>query len=250
MPTTLIRTITVATAIAVTFAVAAPAEAQNKCDSAKLKCMSKKALCLLKVHEKAIKKGELADSEKLDKCKAKFDGPAKGCVAKVEGKQNGEKPESVCTVSGNTLDMETIVDDFVALALSGIQTGGVPNSTPTPPSTATPVSTPTPVVCGAFNDPTCGGNCPANEVCTGGGSGICSCVPECFRVDIGCVGSCGVSGGACGCDDGFCVEGFCSSQGDCPAGFCFQGVCVGATCALDADCVSGLCNCSGSCMCQ
>jgi hypothetical protein len=97
-----------------------PAPPRNTCDAGKLKCMRNKAACILKVHEKARKTGTVPDGAKIAACQLKFDDPAKGCVAKVEAKQTADKPETICSVPGNTALLEGIVDAYVTDALAGI----------------------------------------------------------------------------------------------------------------------------------
>ena len=97
-----------------------PAPPRNTCDAGKLKCMRNKAACILKVHEKAMRTGTVPDAAKIALCQVKFDDPAKGCVAKVEAKQTAEKPETICSISGNTAVLEGIVDAYVTDALAGI----------------------------------------------------------------------------------------------------------------------------------
>jgi hypothetical protein len=257
--------------LVVALSLAPSASAQNppnKCDSAKLDCMRKKANCLLKVHRKAIKKGELPDAEKLDTCKAKFDDPVKGCVARAEAKQNFAKPNTVCTVVGNTASMETIVDDFVDQALIGIVTGGVPNPTPTATpgggeATPTTTNTPAAATCGdpPNSYPACGGSCPNAGTCLADEFVTESCLCTLSECDLlinpvtgvgACVGSCAITGGSCACSAGSCVGGGCILPQDCPAGqLCVSGFCTAGACATDADCVAGTaCLCNSSCACQ
>ena len=92
------------------------AAAQNKCDAGKLKCVAKKKACLLNVETKALKKGVAVDAAKRQKCRDKFDGgidPSKGCIGKLEGKQQDGKPETLCTVTGDAVSLEATVDAFV-----------------------------------------------------------------------------------------------------------------------------------------
>ncbi len=97
--------------------LSATAQAQNKCDSGKLKCIEKKTSCLLKVRAAALQKGGAPDAGKLTLCQTKFDDPGKGCIAKLEAKQILGKPETVCTVTGDVTTLESAVDDFVASAI-------------------------------------------------------------------------------------------------------------------------------------
>jgi len=104
------------------------APAKNKCDAGKVKCVDKKQDCLLKEHSKAEKKGvpvgDAKVQEKLQKCIDKFDGGTKGfeksCIGKLEGKQKLEKPETVCTTTGDLAALEAKVDAFVLDVVSEI----------------------------------------------------------------------------------------------------------------------------------
>ncbi len=103
-------------ALAVALAFAAPASAQNKCSAGKVKCVDGKQKCKLGCHAKAEGKGVAVDAACLTKCEDKFDGgavPTKGCFAKLESKQDGAKPETVCPSTGDTAALEAKVDAFV-----------------------------------------------------------------------------------------------------------------------------------------
>jgi hypothetical protein len=98
------------------------ASAKNKCDSGKMKCVSTKVSCKLKARSDAIKKGvSVLDPKvqaKLQKCADKFDGGTpedfeKGCIGKLEGKQKLDKPETLCTVTGDLAALEAKADAFV-----------------------------------------------------------------------------------------------------------------------------------------
>jgi len=122
-------------ALAVVFTFAAvPVHAQgvpgadrNRCLAGKNKCVSKKIKGLMKCSEKCQKKpakcGQaLTDCEQ--KVMGKFDGglnPAKGCFAKLEGKADPLKPESVCTTTGDTASMEILVDTAVGDLLATLE---------------------------------------------------------------------------------------------------------------------------------
>ena len=58
-----VRVTLVVAALLISVALGSAASAQNTCNSGKLKCMAKKAQCILKVHAKGIKKGEAPDAE-------------------------------------------------------------------------------------------------------------------------------------------------------------------------------------------
>jgi hypothetical protein len=101
-------------AIDPSFPVVRPA---NSCDAGKKGCVRTKARCLLTVESNAAKKNVPVDQAALSKCKAKFDGgskPEKGCIAKLEAKQNPNKPKTVCSVTGDRTTLESMVDAFVA----------------------------------------------------------------------------------------------------------------------------------------
>ena len=110
------RLIVAVTVLVGALAFGTVALAQNKCDAGKLKCVAKKKACLLNVEGKALKKGIPVDSAKRQKCLDKFDGgavPAKGCIAKLEAKEDLTKPETICSVTGDTASLEATVDAFV-----------------------------------------------------------------------------------------------------------------------------------------
>jgi hypothetical protein len=164
--------------------------------------------------------------------------------------------------------METIVDDFVDLALSGIVSGGMPNPTPTAtpggvPPTPAATNTPAALTCGQPPNeyPTCGGSCPNAGTCLADQfvTEDCFCtLSECDRLvnpvtGVGaCVGSCAITGGTCACTGGLCLGGVCILPQDCPAGqVCAFGICTAGACATNGDCVAGTtCVCDTSCGCQ
>jgi hypothetical protein len=89
--------------------------AQNACDAGKVKCVSKRLGCVMKVKAKALKAGEAEDQAKLQKCFDKFDGgaaPSKGCFAKLEGKQDPAKPKTLCTTTGDVASIALSADTF------------------------------------------------------------------------------------------------------------------------------------------
>jgi len=100
---------------------------KSKCDMGKIQCVRKKQACILAVHAKAERKGKPTDSAALQKCTDAFDGGSegfsKGCVGKLETKQNPQKPETLCTVTGDLATLEARVDSFVADAASEIDPG-------------------------------------------------------------------------------------------------------------------------------
>jgi uncharacterized repeat protein (TIGR01451 family) len=109
-----------------TLSICIGACAPNKCDAGKMKCVSKKQACLLKAYATAVAKGEPIDAAALQRCRDAFDGgaagPAKGCIGKLEAKQDPSKPETVCTVTGDVATLEQIIDDFLLDSTSQILT--------------------------------------------------------------------------------------------------------------------------------
>lgn len=100
-----------AAAMAVLLVFDGTAQAQNKCQAGKIKCVSKKKSCLLGVEAKARNKGLAPDPAKLQACKDKYDGgthPTKGCFAKLEAKNDGP-----CVTTDDSAAFETKVDAFV-----------------------------------------------------------------------------------------------------------------------------------------
>jgi hypothetical protein len=78
----------------------------------------------LAAHAKAEKKGVQVDGTAVLKCTDKFDGGTKGfvkgCIGKLEAKQDAQKPETLCAMTGDLLALEAQVDTFVADVVSGI----------------------------------------------------------------------------------------------------------------------------------
>lgn len=100
-----------ALAALLTFGTMSSAQGPNKCLAGKNKCVSKKMQGLLKCHNKAEKVGAVLDPNCTAKVIAKFDGgvnPAKGCVAKLEAKNDGP-----CVTNGDEAALESKVDAFV-----------------------------------------------------------------------------------------------------------------------------------------
>ena len=83
-----------------------------------MKCVAKKVKALLKCHQKAEKSGVQLDPSCLQKAMDKFEGPGKGCFAKLE--QNLGKPETICHTGGDTAAMESTIDAFVADVVSDL----------------------------------------------------------------------------------------------------------------------------------
>ena len=99
--------------------------AKSNCDAGKLKCVSTKQACLLKLHGNSEKQGEPPDPALLQKCRDKFDGGTKGvatgCIGKLESKQNPTKPKTICSVTGDLVALEAKVDAFVTDVVREIQ---------------------------------------------------------------------------------------------------------------------------------
>jgi hypothetical protein len=102
----------------------------SDCDAGKKACMWKKASCLLKAEQKAVKKNEPVDDSAVEKCTRKFDGgskPEKGCIAKLEAKadKNPGKAKKQCSVRHNTdaaiQALETKIDAFVTDVVTEIR---------------------------------------------------------------------------------------------------------------------------------
>jgi hypothetical protein len=91
--------------------------AHSKCDAGKMWCVAKMKACLLAVHGKAEKKGVPPDDAALHKCRNTFDGGtrgfAKGCIGKLETKEQAQKPATLCTVTGDLALLEDKVAAFV-----------------------------------------------------------------------------------------------------------------------------------------
>jgi len=100
----------------------APAFAMNKCDAGKLRCVSKLVACLLKVEATALRRGLPIEAAKLQKCFDKHDGsiPSKGCFGKLEEKQKPSKPDTLCTVTGDSDALKTFSTAFVGTTLAAI----------------------------------------------------------------------------------------------------------------------------------
>jgi hypothetical protein len=193
-------------AVAVLLMVAVPAGAMSACDSAKLKCMRKKAQCLLKVEERALKTGLPPDAEKLARCRTKFEDAVQGCIAKVEAKQQPAKPATVCTVVGDAAALETVVDEFVAAAV--VQIGGGP---PTPCAEVSP---------GASGASCYGAPCPSGA--------------ECIPVSNGLSGGGQVEATRCGCATSptctTCAGPSCAGMNCPPGAVCWDVCSVVAAC--------------------
>lgn len=91
--------------------------APNKCDAGKKACVLARASCILKEHARAGKKDAAPDAAKLQACSDTFDGGTngveKGCIGKLEAKQNIEKPATICAVTGDVPTLAAAVDGFV-----------------------------------------------------------------------------------------------------------------------------------------
>jgi hypothetical protein len=98
----------------------------SACDGGKKTCVAKRTACLLKVLAAATKKGVPAAVAAVQACKDKFDGGAKGfakgCLGKLQAKQNADKPKTLCAVTddGTALGarIETYVDETLQAVLN------------------------------------------------------------------------------------------------------------------------------------
>lgn len=94
------------------------------CDAGKKACVAKRTSCLLKVLAAATKKGVPADPAAARKCTDAFDGGsrgfAKGCLGKLQAKQNVEKPKTLCAVADDGAVLEATVDAFIAAMLEAV----------------------------------------------------------------------------------------------------------------------------------
>ncbi len=109
------------TAIHPSFPAVGPPSA---CDAGKKSCVAKRATCLLKIHAVAVKEGALVDPAAVAKCTDAFDGGAKGfakgCVGKLQGKQDPAKPKTICAVTDDGSAVATLVDAFVAATTAAV----------------------------------------------------------------------------------------------------------------------------------
>jgi hypothetical protein len=111
------------TVIVGVLALGAVADAQNTCDAGKLKCVAKKKACLMKVEGRALWQGLPVDAAKRQRCLDKFDGgldPSRGCIGKLESKQNPAKPGTLCTLTDDAASLEAAVDAFVDDVLADV----------------------------------------------------------------------------------------------------------------------------------
>jgi hypothetical protein len=71
----------------------------------------------LSAHSRAERYGVPVDGVALEKCNDKFDGGAKGftkgCIGKLEARENVLKPETVCAVTGDLMALADKIDTFV-----------------------------------------------------------------------------------------------------------------------------------------
>ena len=96
----------------------------STCDAGKKGCVLQRTACLLKAQAAVGKKGVLVDAAAVQACADRFDGGAKGfakgCLGKLEAKQNPEKPKTLCGATGEVSLLEGIVDSFVTDTLGAI----------------------------------------------------------------------------------------------------------------------------------
>src|SRR5262249_17535003 len=101
--------------MAVALALPTPALAQtapNKCVAGKIGCVAKEAAAFVKCFAKAEKAGTAISDDCLAKARTKFLGAsnADSCFAKLEAKEDAEKPASVCRTHDDTALMDALSD--------------------------------------------------------------------------------------------------------------------------------------------
>jgi hypothetical protein len=119
---------------------------QTKCGAGKKKCVAKKLGGVLKCYQKAETLGKPTDPNTdgcIDKVEIKFDGgtePEKGCIAKLESKSGND----CLPPTGNTAELDQLVDDCVANVIAALENPSSTTSTaPTTTTTSTTVPTTT-----------------------------------------------------------------------------------------------------------
>jgi hypothetical protein len=190
-------------ALFATVGVMGSADAQNKCQGAKIKDAAKKAACVAGLEAKRVSTGTPIDSDKLAKCQAKLST----AYGKLEGKGK-------CNTTGDAGAIEDKVDAFVADLVSALDVA------PTTTSTTLPMNCPGPP-CASF-----GGGCAANADCCSNNCELSGLPPFC--------GVAMVPGGCCQTPDD------CSTATTCSGGRC-ECVPNGGSCASDANCCSNNC---------
>ena len=209
-----LATLFVAASVPHAHAQGIPGVAPNKCTAGKNKCMAEKIADLMKCSELCEKdpgKCGQVQAECVQKAMDKFDGgdkPEKGCFAKLEAKQQPEKPDSICTTTGDTAAVEAQADALVDALLATVA---------------------------CTNTCLNGGTLKADRSCTCP-SGYESLNGGCFRIanDLsaddcapGCQARAGsVSGSGNFLCTTFAASAACSSTSDCP---------LGSACQLDID---------------
>jgi len=104
-----------------------PGMAKNKCLAGKTKCVTKKMQGLLKCREKCQTNPNNCGQKQVDcedRVRFKFerpDDPTKGCFAKLEAKENPDKPDTICITTGDTAALEAQVDAAVADLLLALE---------------------------------------------------------------------------------------------------------------------------------
>lgn len=101
-PTT--TTVTTTTVTTTTSSTTSTTLGPNKCAGSKIKATGNKTACLLGLESKEAKTGDAPPADKVAKCKSKFSS----AFAKAEG------GTVICLTSGDTVAIETKVDNFVA----------------------------------------------------------------------------------------------------------------------------------------
>lgn len=164
-----------------------PGISSNVCLAGKTKCVNKKTAGLLACRTKCQQNPANCGSTQTScetKVRGKFDGvdAATSCFGQLEARQNAAAPQTVCTTTGDSGDVETAVDSVVAQLVDTLE--GNP-----PPSCGNGV------VDGAES---CDGADLGSATCLdfGYGSGTLGCTVGCGYDLSGCVayppsGSCG-----------------------------------------------------------
>lgn len=105
-----------------------PGADKNKCLAGKTQCVAKKVAGLLKCRERCQKNPKLCGPAQQD-CEAKvndkYDGgddPSKGCFARLENRENPEKPDSICTNVEESGVLAAEADQAVATLLALLET--------------------------------------------------------------------------------------------------------------------------------
>jgi hypothetical protein len=92
-------------------------------DAGKKKCVAQQASCLMSERGRDAKGGAAPDATKVAACNDKLDGGAKGltrgCIGKLESKQNARKPKTACSVATDIGALEQAADALDPSASDG-----------------------------------------------------------------------------------------------------------------------------------